>query len=187
MDSQLQDLADKAIEYAIKSGAQYADARAEHQEKTSMHIEDAEIENIQTNIDHGIGIRLIKENVWSFCSITNPKSLEQIKSKIDDAIKTATHYSRNKKNKIRLFPNNSKKTTIEYEVLQKPEIEEIKKISIEYGKIISATPRIIKSIVNPWFAINSKYFVNSEGAEILQNYTDTVIDMVATAHESKLY
>ena len=184
MNSQLQDLADKAIEYAIKSGAQYADARAEHQEKTSMYLEDAEIENIQTNTDNGIGIRLIKEDTWSFCSITNPKSLEQIKSKIDDAIKTASHYSKNKKNKIKLFPNNSKKVTIEYKVSHKPEIEEIKKMAIECGKIISDTPRIIKSIVSPWYAINSKYFVNSEGSEILQHYTDTVIDMIATAHES---
>ena len=44
MNNQLQDLADKAIKYAIKSGAQYADARAEHQEKTSLYLEDGEIE-----------------------------------------------------------------------------------------------------------------------------------------------
>ena len=56
MDNQLQDLADKAVEFAIKSGAQYADARAEQQEKASIHLEDAEIENIQTNRDLGIGM-----------------------------------------------------------------------------------------------------------------------------------
>ena len=57
-------------------------------------------------------------------------------------------------------------------------------MATEYSKIISEKPRIIKSIVNPWYAVNSKYFVNSEGSEILQNFTDTVVDMVATAHES---
>ena len=184
MNNQLQDLANKAIEYAVESGVQYVDARAEHQEKIGIHIEDAEIENIQTNRDLGIGIRLIKEDTWSFCSITNPESLEQIKKSVDDAIKTASHYSRNKKNKIKLFPNSSKKITINYHVSEEPELEKIKNMAIEYSKIISDTPKIIKSIVNPWYSINSKYFVNSEGSEILQNFTDTVVDMIATAHES---
>ena len=184
MDSQLQDLADNAVRYAVKSGVQYVDVRAEKQEKTSLHLEDAEIENIQTSNDLGIGIRIIKENAWSFCSITNPKSFEQIKKSIDDAIKTATHYSKNKKEKINLFPISAKKTIINYQVLNEPKLEEIKKIGIECSKIISDKPRIIKSIVNPWYTVNSKYFVNSEGSEILQNFTDTVMDMVATAHES---
>ena len=47
-------------------------------------------------------------------------------------------------------------------------------------------PRIIKSTVNPWYTINSKYFVSTEGSEILQNFTDVVIDMSATAHENGL-
>ena len=184
MNAQLQDLADKAIDYAIKSGVQYADARAEQQERTSISVEDTEIESIKTTKDVGIGIRLVKEYAWTFCSITNPQSLDQIKNKIDDAIKSASHYSRFKKNKIKLFPNQSKKITIDYEVFQKPELEEIKNMAIEYSKIISDTPRITKSVVNPWYSVNSKYFVNSEGSEILQNYTDTVVDMIATAHES---
>jgi TldD protein len=60
------------------------------------------------------------------------------------------------------------------------------KIGFECDKIISDTPKIIKSIVNPWYTTNSKYFVNSEGSEIVQNFTDVVVDMVATAHESGL-
>jgi len=60
------------------------------------------------------------------------------------------------------------------------------KIGFECNKIISDTPRIIKSVVNPWYTTNSKYFVNSEGSEIIQNFTDVVVDMIATAHESGL-
>ena len=54
------------------------------------------------------------------------------------------------------------------------------------NKIILENPSIKRSIVNPWYTINSKYFVSSEGAHILQNYTDVVIEMIATAHESGL-
>ncbi|MEK0367780.1 MAG: TldD/PmbA family protein [Nitrosopumilus sp.] len=186
MDLRLQDLADKAIRYAIDSGAQYCDARAELQERKSALIENGEIEHVRTNKDEGIGIRLVKEGVWSFCSITNPKSIEQIKEIVNDALRNSSHYAENKKNKINLYSNSINKTKIDFPVLKKPELEELIKIGFECDKIISDTPRIIRSVVNPWYTTNSKYFVNSEGSEITQNFTDVVVDMVATAHESGL-
>jgi len=186
MDSSLEDLADKAIRYAIDSGAQYCDARAEQQERKSVLIENGEIEYVRTNNDVGIGIRLVKEGGWSFCSITNPNSVEQIKDAVNDALRNSSHYAKNKKNKINLYPNSINKTKINFPVLKKPELEELMKIGFECDKIISDTPRIIKSVVNPWYTTNSKYFVNSEGSEIIQNFTDVVIDMIATAHESGL-
>ena len=186
MDSHLQDLADETIRYAMNCGAQYCDVRAELQERKSALIENGEIEYVRTNKDEGIGIRLVKEGVWSFCSITNPKSIEQIKEIVNDAIKNSMYHTENKKNKINLYPNSINKTKIDYPVLKKPELEELMKIGFECDKIISNTPRIIRSVVNPWYTINSKYFVNSEGSEIIQNFTDVVIDMIATAHESGL-
>ena len=181
MDTELQDLANRAVSYAEKSGAQYCDARAEQQERKSALLENNEIEYVRTNDDRGIGIRIIKNNVWSFCSITNPKSFEQIKDAIDNSIKSTIN---NKKNKINMYPNNLKKIKIDYKVVKKPELEEIIKIGFECSKIILETPKIKKSIVNPWYTLNSKYFVNSEGSEILQNFTDTVVDMISIAHES---
>jgi len=186
MDSSLEDLADKAIRHAIDSGAQYCDARAEQQERKSALMENGEIEYVRTNKDVGIGIRLLKEGVWSFCSITNPNSVEQIKEAVNDALRNSSHYAKNKKNKINLYPNSINKTKINFPVLKKPELEELMKVGFECNKIISDTPRIIKSVVNPQYTTNSKYFVNSEGSEIIQNFTDVVVDMIATAHESGL-
>ena len=181
MDIELQDFADRAVSYAEKSGVEYCDARAEQQERKSALLENNEIEYVRTNDDRGIGIRIIKNNVWSFCSITNPKSFEQIKDAIDNSIKSTIN---NKKNKINLYPNNLKKIKIDYKVVKKPELEEIIKIGFECSKIILETPKIKKSIVIPCYTLNSKYFVNSEGSEILQNFTDTIVDMVSIAHES---
>ena len=186
MDSGLQDLADKAIRYAMNSGAQYCDVRAEQQERKSALIENGDIEYVRNSNDTGIGIRLVKEGTWSFCSITNPNSFEQIKDAVNDALKNSLHYTKNKKNKINLYPNSINKTKIDFPVLKKPELEELIKIGFECDKIISNTPRIIKSIINPWYTTNSKYFTNSEGSEIIQNFTDVVVDMIATAHESGL-
>ncbi len=181
MDTRLQDLADRAVKYAEQSGAQYCDVRAEQQEQKSALIEKNSVEYVKINDDRGIGIRIIKDNVWNFCSITNPETFEQIKDAIDNSIKSNKN---NKKNKIRLYPNPAKKSQVNYLIIKKPELEDIIKIGLDADKIISEIPKIIKSIVNPWFTINSKYFVNTEGSEIMQNFTDTVIDMVATAHDS---
>ena len=83
MEQKLQDLADKIIKYADKAGVQYCDARAEQQVKKSILIENGEIEHIRNNEDRGIGVRLIKNGSWSFCSITNPNSFEEIKDILD--------------------------------------------------------------------------------------------------------
>ncbi len=119
-----------------------------------------------------------------FFSITNPESFEQIKESIENSIKNITNSTKNKKNKIELYPNISKKAKIDFPVIKKPELEEIINIGLECNKIILDIPKIIKSIVNPWYTINSKYFINSEGSEIQQNFTDVVIDMIVTAHKS---
>ena len=181
MDSKLQDLADRVIRYASKSKIQYCDVRAEQQKRKSVLLENNQIEHVRTSEDNGIGIRILKDNIWKFCSITNPQSFDQIKDAIDNSIRN-TKYTKNEK--INLYPNTVNKNKINYPVLKKPELENIIKIGLECNKIISGVEKIIKSSVNPWYTVNSKYFVNSEGSEILQNFTDTVIEMVATSHES---
>ena len=184
IDLSLEEFADKAIKYASDLGTQYCDARAEKQERKSALIENGEIEHIRTNNDFGIGIRLIKNGSWSFFSITNPKSFDQIKDAVDNALKNSEYT--NKKNKIKLYPNPSKKIKKDFPVIKKPNIEELIDIGFECDKIISETPRIIKSIISPWYTNNSKYFVNSEGTQITQNFSDVIVDMIATSHESGL-
>jgi len=184
MNLELQELSDRAVKYAIDHGVQYIDARSEEYERKSILIENEETEHVRVNKDTGIGIKLIKDNTWSFCSITNPDSFEQIKDEINNAIQNSSHYAKNQKNKIDLYPNPINKIKIDYPVIQKPELEKLIEIGFECNEIISDTPRIIKSVVNPQYIVNSKYFVNSEGSSIMQNFTDVIVDMIATARES---
>ncbi|WP_067961203.1 TldD/PmbA family protein [Nitrosopumilus sp. Nsub] len=186
MDKKLQELADKIIEYAEQSGVQYCDARAEQQVKKSTLIENNEIEHVRNSEDKGIGVRLIKNGAWSFCSISNPKSFDEIKNILDDTIRNSDYTNSNKKNKINLHDNPINKKQIDFPVLKKPKIEELTSIGLECNKIIMDSPSIIKSVTNPYYVTSSKYFVNSEGSEILQNFTDVIIEMIATAHESGL-
>ena len=186
MDSELDDFADKAVKFAIDSGVQYCDARAEQQETKSILIENNEVEHVKTNKDEGIGIRLIKDGAWGFCSITNPHSFDQIKEILNNTIKNSSYNGASRKNKIKLHKNSDTKIKIDFPVLKKPELDEIVNIGLECSKSMLDNPRIIKSTVNPWYTVNSKYFTNSEGSQITQNFTDTIIEMIATAHESGL-
>ena len=183
MDQNLQDIADKIIKYLDQKKVQYCDVRADQQIKKSALIENDEIEHITDNKNKGVGVRLIKNGTWSFCSITNPNSFDEIKNILDNTIKNSDYRNIDNK-KIKLHSNPVNKREINFPVLKKPEIEELIKIGFECNKIISDTPKIIKSITNASHTVNSKYFTNSEGSEILQNFTDVIMEMVATAHES---
>ena len=186
MDQNIQELADKAMQYATAQGAQYCDVRAEKQTTKSLLVENGEIEYVNDRSNEGIGIRILKEGAWGFYAITNPQTFEEVKEAIRQAIKITSHYSQKKNNHTKLFPISINKVKKDYPVLQKPELEDLIKVGLECDKIIFEKPRIKKSTINPWYTINSKYFVNSEGSEILQNFTDVVIEMSATAHESGL-
>ena len=183
MDQDLQDIADKIIKYLDQKNVQYSDVRADQQIKKSALIENKDIEHIKNNENKGVGVRLIKNGTWSFCSITNPNSFDEIKDILDNTIKNSD-YRKIKNKKIKLHSNTVNKKEINFPVLKKTDIEELIKIGLECNKIISSTPKIIKSITHASYTTNSKYFVNSEGSEILQNFTDIIMEMVATAHES---
>ena len=87
MESELQDLADKTVRYITDFGVDYCDVRAEQYQKKSALIENNNTEYIKTNSDSGVGIKIAKNGIWSFCSITNPKSFEQIKEEVNKYLK----------------------------------------------------------------------------------------------------
>ena len=82
-------------------------------------IENNEIEHVRNSEDKGIGVRLIKNGAWSFCSISNPKSFDEIKNILDDTIRNSDYTNSNKKNKINLHNNPINKKQIDFPVLKK--------------------------------------------------------------------
>ena len=184
MDLQLQDLADRTIKYAGDKGIEYVDVRAENYEHESILIENGEIENTRINSDSGIGIKLAKHGSWYFTSITNPKNFDRIKELVDGTLRKSDNHLKNVENKINLKSNPPVKFDKSFPVSKKPDVEKLIDIGLECNKIILDMPKIIRSVINPKFSSNSKYFTNSEGSKIIQNFTDTTVDLVAIAHES---
>lgn len=186
MDSHLQELAEKTVRYAGNRGTQYCDARAEQYTKRSARVDDGQTEFIKTDRNAGIGIRIIYDGAWGFCSITNPDSFDQVSEYVEGAIRDASHYSRNKKNPVRLAPITQSRARIEFPVQKRPSIEEMVEIAQDCDAAIREKPNIIKSSISPSYVESSKYFVSSEGSSILQDFTDVVIHMTATGHDSGL-
>ena len=66
MEKNLEDFAEKAVEYALFSGCQYCDVRTEVTSRQGFVIENNEIEYSTTKNDQGLGIRVLNEGAWSF-------------------------------------------------------------------------------------------------------------------------
>ncbi|MGI0070068.1 MAG: PmbA/TldA family metallopeptidase, partial [Nitrosopumilaceae archaeon] len=87
----LHDFADKAVQIALGNGAQYCDVRAEVFTTKGFLLENGEIEHFSSTMDTGLGIRILANGSWGFYSISNPKSIEDIKIGILDAVRAALY------------------------------------------------------------------------------------------------
>ncbi len=184
MENNLEDFADKAVQFALEAGSQYCDVRAEVSSKEGFVIENSEIEYFTTKNDLGLGIRVLINGAWGFYSISNPLVLDEIKNGVNEATNSASHNSNQKEKKVCLANIPTNKDKVSYQVKKKPSVDELLRIGQECDKIICKNARIIKSQVSIGYSTVSKYFVSSEGSKINQNYTDVVAYLLATAHES---
>lgn len=186
MEKNLEDFAEKAVEHALVSGCQYCDVRTEVISKQGFIIENNEIEYSTTKNDQGLGIRVLNEGAWSFFSISNPLTFDDVKSGIEEATKAALYYSSKKKHKVTIGNVTAVKEKVEFPVKIIPTIDELIEIGYDCDKIIHQNKRIIKSQVSMSYSIVSKLFVSSEGSKIYQNFSDVIADLSATAHENGL-
>ena len=186
MGKNLEDFAEKAVDYALTEGCQYCDVRAEIISKKGITLENNEIENSSEINERGLGIRVLNNGAWGFFSISNPLEFSEIKSGVEEAVKAALYYSSKKKQKIILAGCPAITQKIDFPVKIVPTIDKLIEIGNDCGKIILQKKRIIKSQISLGYSTVSKFFINSEGSKINQNFTDVVADLSATAHDNGL-
>jgi len=182
----LEDYAEKAVQIALQCGSQYCDVRAESVQTTGLVIENGEVENFLSSSDSGLGIRVLVNGAWGFCSMSDQQSFDSITESIIDTIQSTRHYSENKKQKVKLADVKSSIDSVNYQVKILPSVEEMMKIALESDSIIKSRKRIIKSSVSIHHDKFYKYFVNSEGSKITHNFDDVIANLSATAHYSGL-
>ncbi|MDE1814122.1 MAG: TldD/PmbA family protein, partial [Thaumarchaeota archaeon] len=149
-------------------------------------IENGEVENFVSSRDSGLGIRVLVNGAWGFYSVSEPKSFDGVKQNIVDTIKATKYYSEYKKYKVRLAEVHSFTDDVKFQIRVDPNVDEMMKIGLESDKIIHDKKRIIKSSVSIHHDKFHKYFVNSEGSKITQDFDDVMANISATAHYSGL-
>ncbi|MDE1727476.1 MAG: hypothetical protein KGH89_09490, partial [Thaumarchaeota archaeon] len=97
-----------------------------------------QIEHFSSESENGLGIRILVDGAWGFYSISNPKSMDELKEGVISAIKSAFHYAQTKKQKVKLAETRAYVDTVDYTVIEKPTIEEMTKLAFECDKIIRA-------------------------------------------------
>ena len=160
----LEDFADKAVQLALQNGIQYCDVRAETIESNGFLLEDGQIEHFSSKFEAGLGIRILADGAWGFYSLSNPKSVDELKDGVISAIKYAFYYAQTKKQKVKMAETRVCVDTVDYGMIETPEVDEMTKLALECDGIIRVRKRIKKSSIHMHHDIFDKYFVNSEGA-----------------------
>lgn len=179
----LEDRTEKAVLFAQSKGCTYCDARAEIVEKHGFIIENGQIEHAITRHESGIGIRVLCDGAWGFYSTSD---VSKINDGIIDAIKAAKHYSQKKKKPVSLADTPTAIKNIRYKIRKESTAEALERVAFDCDKIIQDNKKIIKSVVSASSSKVSKYFVNSEGSKIMQEFSDTIMDLTAVAHKDGL-
>lgn len=180
-----EDLAIKAVDLARNLGASYVDTRFEITSDKGLLIEDGSIEHFTSVKNSGIGIRVLVDGAWGFYSLTNPNGVDDVRNAVERAFKLAKSSSIYVKKKVVLADIKAFTDKVIYSYKNDPResIEELVQIAKDCDKIIRGTQRINKSSVSIGYRHVEKFFVNSDGAKILQEYIDTIANLSATAHE----
>jgi len=84
----LQDIAQKAIDRALKSGAEFADLRIESGSGTNIVVMDGKTKTVTSQIESGCGIRAFIGGAWGF-AVTNTLTLSSLVIAAQSATKMA--------------------------------------------------------------------------------------------------
>ena len=182
----LEDFAYKVIQIALDHGAQYCDVREESVCRNGFLIENGEIQHSISESDKGIGIRVLADGAWGFCSVSEPTSIDELRTKIVHSVKTALYFSTFKKQKVKLAEVRSFKDNVDFPTRKEANIDEMIKLGMECDKIIREKKRIKKSSVAIYNDNLIKHFTNSDGSQISQKFNDVIATISATAYESGL-
>ncbi|HSA97814.1 MAG TPA: TldD/PmbA family protein, partial [Candidatus Nitrosotenuis sp.] len=127
--------------------------------------------------------RVLCDGAWGFYSTSD---ITNTKDGIIDAIRAAKHYSQKKKSRVSLAEIPAATQNIKYKMEKEATPDLLSKVAFDCDKILRDNKKITKSVVSASSGTISKYFVSSEGAKIMQEFSDTIMDLTAIAHQSGL-
>src|SRR2546426_7030922 len=82
------DLANFALDYAMKKGVSYAEAGYDHQEQENFILKNGVLDALYVGQDRGVGVRVLVNGALGFAA-TNLRTKSDVRAIVDDAIKIA--------------------------------------------------------------------------------------------------
>ncbi len=178
----LQALAGSAIRLALKLGCEYCDVRTEETEKRKVSVDNGEV-TYHALSDSGMGVRVLKNGAWAFAALSHPASRERVRRSLAGAVKNAEHASGHRKTKVKLRQSPGTVKTVAYPASTPPELDAAVEIGLQCDSVIREVSNVRKSLTSITWGTTKKIFCSSEGSRIEQDYTDTVGETTATAHD----
>ena len=167
---QFLDLAEFAVEYALEKGAKWAEARLQRDYSQSIFMRNGRVETLGFSDEFGIGIRVLVNGSLAFAS-TDRLTKDSVKAAIEQAIKIARAFKGDvkfteekfKEDKIIIKPKEDA-----FAIPESDKISFMKQIDeTAESSFKSKQMRSIRTVYLDWLQ-TEKYYVNSEGAKVLQ-------------------
>lgn len=162
------DLALFSIEYAMKLGANYVDARLEDHYNELIMVADARVQRGVINRKRGMGVRTLVDGAWGFQSTTDlTKNGIREASKI--AFKVAKASSKHVPSPVKLSPTKACKAS--YKTKVKTELDDVAfedklKQIIAWEKSLHTSKSVVRGAAEYTGLKINRFFANSEGASI---------------------
>ncbi len=160
----------KVIDYAIASGASYAEARFHNDSEKSVTLKNGEVEAVEASYERGVGIRVIVNGGLGFAS-TNLLKPETITQVVDKAVKMARASSSLKSVSIRF--SDEEPYSVDWRVFEKKSLEDwslndkvdfLKKLD---GEILSQGVNVSSRYLTYSEENTERAYVNTEGSLVL--------------------
>jgi len=165
------------VDYALSRKVKYVDVRVQHEEGTGFVMGEGEVEEGGTVSLTGIGVRVIVNGAWGFCSTDSGLSKPRVRETIDRAIKLARKSSEGTISPVEMAPTKVIRTRVkgpdsDFTLKEDSTLETILKPAKDCDRRIrSLGSEIQASSLSFTVGKFTETFANSDGSLITQAYS----------------
>jgi TldD protein len=177
-----------ALEHAQSLGADYADIRIQKTRKETIYLVDLSLKNTSMNVEHGYGIRVMKNGAWGFAH-SNIFTNDEVKKTVESAIKVAEISAKIRKGKgLTLAPErgyiDTYSTKIQIDPFAVPLNEKVD-LMLEVNKTLLNYAKVKRAFFMLDLFNDDKFFASTLGSRIHSNIYYVYPMITATAVNEK--
>jgi len=177
-----------ALDHAQSLGAEYADIRIQKTRRETIYLVDLSLKNTSMNVEHGYGIRVMKNGAWGFAH-SNIFTNDEVKKTVGSAIKVADLSAKIKKGKgLTLAPErgyiDTYSTKIQIDPFTVPLSEKVD-LMLEVNKTMLNYAKIKRAFFMLDLYNDDKFFASTLGSRIHSNIYYVYPMITATAVNEK--